>query len=56
MYIKINCPYISKTLGVGQKQSRRSSINDQWHFYAKYDKKASTKTFFLNPRGEQNNP
>ena len=46
----------SKTLGGGGENNPvRSSISDQWYFYAKYDKNASTRACFLKFLREKNN-
>ena len=55
MYISI-IHLFSKTLwgGGGKNNPVRSSIRDQCHFYAEYDKNASTRAcFFLISQGEQ---
>ena len=62
MYIQHNITnivfiFFSKTLGLGVEYIPvRSSISDQYYFYAKYDKNASTRACFLKllrerPRG-----
>ena len=54
MYINI-VHFFSKTLGVAENNLVRSSISDQFYFYAKYDKNASTRTCFVKFLKEQNN-
>ena len=56
MYIDI-VHFLSKTLGGGGGENNpvRSSISDQCYFYAKYDKKASTRACLLKFPREKNN-
>ena len=55
MYINI-VHFFSKTLGGGGENNPvRSSISDQYYFYEKYDKNASTRACFLKFLREQNN-
>ena len=52
MYINI-VHFFSKLWGGGENNPVRSSISDQCYFYAKYDKKASTRACFLNFSGSK---
>ena len=49
MYINI-VHFFSKTLGGGGAENNlvKSSISDQYYFYGKHDKNASTRACFLN--------
>ena len=50
-YNKYSVHLFSKTLGLGAENNHvRSSISDQWYFYAKYDKNASIRACFFGER------
>ena len=54
MYINID-HFFLKPWGGAENNPVRSSISDQYYYYAKYDKKTSTRACFFKFLRKQNN-